>query len=274
MKLFLPDEGLTTQLNIPRFQLSQGPGPQSEEEPLLVEHLLEVYINEVLTYKLVCSPAMLPELLLGRLLTEGVIKGLDQVDVLYFCKEGLRARVFLNRETPEQAEPAVETVASCCTGNRTLSDLFADQTPPPPLAPIPYEPEWIYRLSGAIDSRTPLYAATHSAHSCVLMREGEILICAEDIGRHNAMDKAIGWALLHQVPLSQCIIYTSGRVPVDMTIKAIRAGIPILVSKALPTDQAVRLAKEFHLILIGGAHPDSFKVFAGAGLPEGEKGAR
>ncbi len=268
MKLILPDQGLITQLNTPRLRLSQEVDALPEEDSLLVEHLLEVYINERLTYKLVCSPIMLPEMVLGRMLTEGVIKSTRQVDLIYFCKEGLRARVFLNKEAVKKDGPMVETVASCCTGNRTLSDLFADQGLPPQLSPIPYELEWIYRLSGAINSSTPLYAATHSAHSCVLMRKGEILTCAEDIGRHNAMDKVFGWALLHQVPLSECIAYTSGRVPVDMTLKTIRAGVPILVSKALPTDKAVQLAKDFHLTLIGGAHPDSFKVFAGADFPD------
>lgn len=267
MKLILPDPGLLTQTNTPRLRLSPETLPHQEEHLLLAEHLLEVFINDVPTYNLVCSPTMLPEMLLGRMLTEGVIHSMQEVNEISFRKDGFQARVYLNKRGAEQEQPTAELVPSSSTGSRILSTRFADQKVPPLLSPIPYEPEWIYRLSGVIDRDTPLYAATRSAHSCVLMREGEILLCAEDIGRHNAMDKVIGWALLHQIPLKECIIYTSGRIPVDMTIKAIRAGIPVLVSKALPTDKAVELARAFRLTLIGSAHPDGFQVFVGDDFP-------
>ncbi|MCD8144527.1 MAG: formate dehydrogenase accessory sulfurtransferase FdhD [Oscillospiraceae bacterium] len=237
--------------------------PASGDKALLVEHEMEVFINDTLTYRLTCSPNQLPELVLGRLLSEGVISRMEDVEILYLCQEGQRARVFLTAaKSATGTEPYVETVPSCCTGNRTFSHCFADGREPAPLHPIPYDPAWIFALSRAIDSDTPLYAMTRSAHSCILMRQGEILVCSEDIGRHNAMDKALGWALLHQVPLSECILYTSGRLPVDMTMKAIRAGVPILASKALPTDKAVELAKTYHLTLIGAAHPDSMQIFS------------
>jgi FdhD protein len=261
MKVILPDDGLLTHQNTPRLRQTPESVGAEGDSALLVEHLLEVYLNEVLTFRLVCSPTMLPELVLGRLLTEGMIHAPAEVKLIHLCSKGLEARVYLDKAAPETDGPMVETVASCCTGNRTLSDLFADGSRPHDLSPIPYEPDWIYKLSAAINQNTPIYAATHSAHSCILMHQGEILVCAEDIGRHNAMDKVIGWALLHEIPLAQCILYTSGRVPVDMTMKAIRAGVPILASKALPTDKAVELAQEFHLTLIGGAHPDCFQVF-------------
>ena len=267
MKLILPDSELRTQASIPRLRLSAEALPRREEDLLLTEHLLEVSINDIPTYSLICSPTMLPEMLLGRMLTEGVIHSMQEVKEISFRKDGFQVRVYLNKRGAEQEHPTAELVPSSSTGSRILSTRFADLEVPPPLSPIPYEPEWIYRLSGVINRDTPLYAATRSAHSCVLMRDGEILLCAEDIGRHNAMDKVIGWALLHQIPLKESIIYTSGRIPVDMTIKAIRAGIPVLVSKALPTDKAVELAREFRLTLIGSAHPDGFQVFVGDGLP-------
>ena len=107
----------------------------------------------------------------------------------------------------------------------------------------------------------PLYAATHGTHSCLLMHKGEILRRAEDIGRHNALDKVLGWALMQGIPLEECIVYTSGRIPVDMVMKVIRAGVPVLASKAMPTRESVLLAEEFGLSLIGAARKDSMVVF-------------
>ena len=93
------------------------------------------------------------------------------------------------------------------------------------------------------------------------MHKGEILRRAEDIGRHNALDKVLGWALMQGIPLEECIVYTSGRIPVDMVMKVIRAGVPVLASKAMPTRESVLLAEEFGLSLIGAARKDSMVVF-------------
>ena len=88
----------------------------------------------------------------------------------------------------------------------------------------------------------------------------------EDIGRHNALDKVIGYALRHNIDLHQCMIYSSGRIPTDMTMKAIQAGIPVLSSKASPTSEAIELAREYHLTLICAARRDRMKVFASPDL--------
>ena len=107
----------------------------------------------------------------------------------------------------------------------------------------------------------PLYTATHGTHSCLIQHRGEILRRAEDIGRHNALDKVLGWALEQGIPLGECIVYTSGRIPVDMVLKVIRAGVPVFASKAMPTAESVALAKEFGLTLIGAARAGSMVLF-------------
>ena len=107
-------------------------------------------------------------------------------------------------------------------------------------------------LTAAMSSGLPGYCATRAVHSCVVLHEGRILVSCEDLGRHNALDKAVGCALLAGVPLAECVLYTSGRVPLDMVRKAIRAGVPVLVSKSMPTVQSAELAAEYGLQLVCG----------------------
>ena len=113
--------------------------------------------------------------------------------------------------------------------------------------------------SADMSAGLPLYRATRAVHSCFVLRQGTILFACEDIGRHNALDKAVGEMLLQGVPLTECVLYTSGRVPVDMVRKAIRAGVPALVSKSMPTIQSLELAQEYGLQLVcGRKHPLTF----------------
>lgn len=261
MRVIVPKElEMATEQHMATHFSSRGQSFRYPDD-LVAEHTMEIYLNDTPAYEVVCSPTDLPELVLGRLLSDGVIQSTDEVELLYLCENGLRARVYLPKWEPATEHPGVEQVSTCCTGNRTIADLFRNQTPPRHLKPIAYEQRWIFRLAEAMKEDMPLYAATHGTHSCLLMHKGEILRRAEDIGRHNALDKVLGWALMQGIPLEECIVYTSGRIPVDMVMKVIRAGVPVLASKAMPTRESVLLAEEFGLSLIGAARKDSMVVF-------------
>lgn len=256
------------------------------QEAVLVEHLMDVYVNEVLTMKLVCTPENLAELVLGRLCTEGIITKTDDVEMLYVCEHGNRARVVLRCEERGGAENDscrsylnlnpkrtdsdtdynagyVEITPSCCTGNHILNDDFVKAGEVKPVQAIRWKPEWIFDLADRFKQGMPLHNETWATHNCFLSMDGELLFQCEDIGRHNALDKAIGYALRNGADLTKCIVYSSGRIPADMAVKAIRAGIPVLASKAVPTREAIALAKKYNLTLIGAARSDSMKVYAG-----------
>lgn len=256
--LFTPDEDAVKTLVVHCFP--DAPNIMSAEE-VLVEHTMDVYINEILTFRVVCSPDNLPELVLGRLYTEGIIHSADEVESIYICQFATRARVFLHDKKANFQHENVEEVPSCCTGNKTLNSYFADEEPPQKVAPIPWKHEWVNALACEFAQDTPLHARTQGTHSCYLALEDEVMFRCEDLGRHNAFDKVVGKALLAGVDLSQAIVFTSGRIPVDMVQKAIRAGVPILVTKAVPTNVTIQMAKEFDLTLICQARPDSFKIY-------------
>ncbi len=235
---------------------------RTESEPVLHEHVMDVYVNEALTMKLICIPEHLSELVLGRLLTEGIIDSAEDVDSIHVCEYGKRARVFLkNTQKKQTSDNFVEETPSCCTGNHVFNDYFINMDKPEPVVFLDWKADWIFDLADRFAQGMPYHSQTFATHSCFLSMNGKLLFQCEDIGRHNALDKVIGFALRNEIDLRQCIVYSSGRIPTDMVMKAVRARIPLLASKASPTIEAAEFAKEFNLTLICAARRDRMKIF-------------
>ena len=97
---------------------------EEESGQILSEHLMEVYVNEILTMKLICIPEFLTELVLGRLFTGGIVRRIEEIESLYICESGNRAKILLNHQREDQDTEYIETTPTCCTGNRILNDYF------------------------------------------------------------------------------------------------------------------------------------------------------
>lgn len=242
------------------LRVKPGESPVAMDYSVQLEHVVRVYVNGVLVMNLTCSPDHIVELVVGRLFTENMIAGVDDIDELWLCEHSTRILVYLvDRETLPGGSAVVD-VGTCCTDNRTLNSLFRREENLPVLTPIPWTAEDVFALTRVFEGDTPMHRRTYGAHSCYLAQGAEVLFCCEDLGRHNAFDKVVGSALLAGIDLTQCTVFTSGRVPTDMLTKAVRSRIPIIVSKAVPTDLAVNMAQEHGLTLICSAHSDSFVV--------------
>ena len=260
MKIIDRSTGLDAQAELSGKKHSAS-GEAPTTRGVAAEHFVSVTINGIKSMRLVCSPTHIPELILGRLYTEGMISSTDDVLHISVCESGRAVSVQLNKLPREKSEDFVDTTGSCCTGNHLLTDAFEDDIPLGKLPDVPLRDEWILSLAKRFeDSPTGLFLDTHSVHSCYLARKGQLLYLCEDLGRHNAMDKVIGCALRDGLDLSECILFSSGRLPSDMVAKTIRAGIPVLCSKSLCTDKGAELAKEYNLRLIICAKSDSFIV--------------
>lgn len=227
------------------------------EKKVLIEHAMEVIVNTVPTMRIVCTPDHLIDLIVGRLYTGGIVDGIDDIDAIHLCDQGTRASVLLSCRRADLSRNSIEAVPSCCTGNRTYNQYFTNDERPANVVPIHFEAEWVFTAARAFAKDTPLHQATTGTHSCYLVQKGNVVACCEDLGRHNAFDKVVGLALRNGIDLRHALIFSSGRLPVDMVMKAIHAGVPILATKAVPTDETIRIAREFDLTLVCQARPDS-----------------
>ncbi len=225
---------------------------------LLQEHRMELWVNEKLMARLVCTPENLDAYVVGRLITEGLIQTTDDIDMLHITENGKVAKVALQVREELGEEPSEEQTS--VLGNQVL--LRPKQVAGiEPITPVAWQKEWIYNIVDVFSKDSKLHKTTGGTHSCVLAVADQIIHVVEDLGRHNAMDKAIGYAAMNEIAPEKCILFTTGRVPVDMVSKAIRARIPVLVSKSIPTFEAVEMARGLGLTLICKAWPDGFEIY-------------
>lgn len=193
---------------------------------LAKECLLCISVNGKRLPEIACSPADMEELITGHLITEGIVRGAGEI---------------VSLRMDEIAMP-----------EKLLADVCVKESPAlrTETEPVFWDAEMIRRLSDYVIRDADRHRGSHSTHSCTLMRNGEIICSREDIGRHNAIDRAIGWAAKNGICAGECIAFFSGRISGDAVRKAAAAGISVFCGKALPTQQAVKLAREKGVVLL------------------------
>ena len=227
---------------------------------LLIEHYTTLYINDIEVATLVCTGTSIVELAIGRIISEGILTDINSIDNIYICEKATRVRVYLKQgvEFINNLNKSTD-VASCCQDNKSY---FKSTILPNKLNNnLNFKNEDIFSLATAFATDSKIHKMTSGTHAAYLYKNNNIVVSFEDIGRHNAMDKIIGYIYLNNINPEECIVFTTGRVPVDMVRKALYAKLGALVSKAVPTADAVALAKEYNLNLICRAWQDSFQIF-------------
>ena len=194
------------------------------EDVVAVEAPFSVMVNGRRAFSFTCTPSNLREMVTGALYSRGYLVEAAQIASMQITDGEIHVSL---REGDEQVQKKSVSKPDPDTERifQTVKDLFSN-------------PDTLFNRTGC-------------AHSCALMRNNEIICSFEDIGRHNALDKVIGYALNAGIPRADCVIFTSGRISGDYMSKIIHAGFLVAVSRAAVTCEAVRLARANGITLYG-----------------------
>lgn len=247
-------------------------------ETLVVEEPLEIRVDGAAVTVTMRTPGSDFELAQGFLLTEGVIARRDDVHSIRYCagrdEDGANTYNVLDVTLADGvAKPGLDvtrnfyTTSSCGVCGKAsleavrLTSRFSPATDHARVAAATLE-----AMPHQLRSAQRVFESTGGLHAAALFGvDGAMLVIREDVGRHNAVDKVIGWAAEHRrIPLGASVLLVSGRVSFELTQKALMAGIPVLAAVSAPSSLAVSLAEEAGITLVAFLREDSMNVYTRA----------
>ena len=246
---------MRTYFQVKSGRLDEVKGDVVREQPLTV------YVNGERFLTLLCSPFQLEPLVLGYLWMEKVITGLDEVAELQISEVDGRAEVTLRQPV---TLPTERILTSGCGGGITFRidpRLFPRITSDVRVSPADLGNRMHDLLREAVH-----YHASRGIHGAALADRDRVLLVAEDVGRHNAVDKLMGLALQRGIATTDRILLSTGRVSSEMLLKAARMSVPIVASRTSPTEMAVALAEQLGVTVVGYLRGESLNLYAGQAL--------
>jgi FdhD protein len=236
-------------------------------DTLAVEEPLEIRVGGQPLSVTMRTPGHDLDLALGFLVTEAVVTKPDQVTGAINCADNV-VDVTLSEDTPA---PAVSrnffTTSSCgMCGKSSIDAVRTASSYDVSGDPLTVERTVVTSLPDSLRAAQRVFDRTGGLHAAGLFDPaGQLLCLREDVGRHNAVDKVIGWAVqTARLPLTGTILHVSGRASFELVQKAVMAGIPMLAAVSAPSSLAVELADESGLTLVGFLRGQSFNVYSGA----------
>jgi len=263
----------TKTIIVSRFDLSNGE-VQKREDTVAIEDSLHVFLGAVHLVSILCSPTFLKELVVGHLLSEGIVQSVDHIVDIRFDGEH-RCSVTLQKTCVETHNIISQSfsrliVSACGTmGYNSLSELL-NKIELKHLSSWQINASTVKKCVCKLNKLANTFRKTGGVHAAALFRpNGELIVLAEDVGRHNAVDKVIGAGSLSGENLESCFLALSGRMTGDIVLKAARVGIPIVSSLAAAIDSGVKLAEKTGVTIVGFVrgkrmnvytHPERIKI--------------
>lgn len=253
-------------------------GSVRRPDTLAVEEPLEVRVNGRPLSVTMRTPGHDVELAHGFLLTEGVIHDREQLATARYCDspgpDGRNTYNVLDVLLAPGVQPPdasvtrnFYTTSSCgVCGKAALDSVRLSTRHSPAADPVTVSADTLVGVPDRLRAAQRVFDTTGGLHAAGLFRAtGEVLVVREDVGRHNAVDKVLGWALLERrVPLTGCVLMVSGRASFELVQKAAMAGVPVLAAVSAPSSLAVDLAAEQGMTLVGFLRGPSMNVYTGA----------
>ena len=225
----------------------------------IVETPVSLTVNGEVWLTFMCTPVHLEAMAVGFLYNEGIIEKMSEIVDVRLCKHGDNVDVWLNRSVEQ---PASWRRTSGCTGGVTAVDLLARPDVSFSGNSLEVQPEAIGNLVEMLFESQELYRETGGVHTSALSDGEKIILSAEDIGRHNTLDKIAGLCLMKNMWPEKRILITTGRISSEMLQKAARMEAPILISRTSPSSLSIEMAERYGITLIGYARKHRFNVYS------------
>ena len=237
-------------------------GKADSEDIVIREMPLTVILNNQELVTLLCSPKDPEYLAVGFLASEGLLKSKDEVKkTLVDDRRGV-VRVDTTEESKDAGELLFKRLITSGCGRGASLYSAADVQGQKVESLVTIAASEIFVLAKEFQQRSQVYRESGGVHSAALCDTKNIMVFNEDIGRHNAIDKIFGECLLKDIPTSDRIIITSGRISSEILLKVAKRNIPILISKSAPTNLGVKLANDFGVTLIGFVRGQRMNVYS------------
>jgi FdhD protein len=230
----------------------------AEEKPL------HVFINKSHYATIFCTPSNLKEMTVGHLLSEGILKSVEEIEELHLSPDEATCRVRLKPDVSVEKRQALTRLSSRVirlTCGSPSAYQFSARIPRIKSA-LTVQARTILESVNRLNSSAEVFRKTGGVHiAAICDREGRGKAVAEDVGRHNAVDKVIGACALSQVDFSTCFLALSGRLTGDIVSKAARVGLPIVASMAAAMDSGIAIAKDASVTLIGFVRGNRMNIY-------------
>ena len=228
-----------------------------KSDELIVEAKLTVFVNGVEVTSIMCSPQEQDYLALGYLKNEGFLTKLKDIENIHTSDDGCCVDVWLKHEVQL---PERKIITSGCGDGVTYHESYEDIDPLQDDLQI--EPEMLFALFNQLHQPDSLHARARGVHTAGLADGEQLLFVTEDVGRHNTIDKLVGYCLSNGIETEGRILLTTGRVSSEMLQKGAVMGCPIIASRNSPTSMSVALAQAWKITLVGYVRRNSMRVYA------------
>lgn len=253
---------ITKNIEIIKYSVS---GITSEEDTVIVEYPLTIYLNDAEWITLLCSGENQYYLAIGFMYSEGIVKAIKDIDrwelneeegkILLYVKESVVLRDKMKGK---------RTITTGCGKGTVFYDVLDSLSMKPCTSNTTLQAETIIKKASEFQKNSQLFVETGGVHACALYLNEDLVCFHEDIGRHNALDKIIGQILFSGKDITEEWLLVSGRISSEIVLKASKINIGVLVSRSAPTDLAIEIAKRIDMTIIGFARGNRFNVYTGS----------
>ena len=234
------------------------------EKPTAREYPLTIVFNNRQLVTMLCSPEALKDLAVGFLSSEGFLHSKEDIKSITVDKTRGIVRVQTTDDREVSPDVLSQRLISSGCGRGAAFYSITDVQNSVVTSRVTVSVDEVLALALVFQHASPVYRETHGVHSAALCRGSQILVHAEDIGRHNAVDKVFGRCLLQDISTDDSLLITSGRVSSEIAHKAVKKGVPILISISAPTNMAVQIADKMGITLIASVRGGKMDVYTNA----------